>query len=215
VRITFSERAELEMYLHAQSDLWAKSDDTPGLWMRYAGDYAFLLQETDVSVILVGEGTQEAGEDLLKRLLVSWTGYSLRVSHVGILQNVLGLSDEIAHLVALELADAQPPPLAAAPPTRQPEHSGHVGTWMLLGGGYVNLRLQDDLLYAQLSIPMANEDLAFGGALRGIVRSYEGSTVSAAACLAGWPSPPLRPEEGGELARRIDETPAGPEPEQS
>ena len=208
--ITWWEYDELVEHLSSRPDIWTRSDENEFLWLRSAseeGPDAGLLfsppSDPESPFRCYALETIPLGwdEDYLNvyitGLLTHWTSFSVRKRTEEFLIDELHIDPQTSHLsaIALESFDwterstsitetTGPAPLPDSIATiLPPPKVGHVGTWLLAGGGYVRLDFQNVLIRATISIP-SEKSRGYGPPLEGFVRPYDGRTSDAIAFLS-------------------------------
>jgi hypothetical protein len=153
-----------------------------------------------------------------ERMLLHWTSYAQRERVETFLRTEVGVAPELAALAAIAIASFDYSPRPKDPekefeepqqeilpdtfriPNYTPLHDyNHIGTWILRDGGYVALRLEGEMIRAQISIKAKNYDGYDPFGLSGYVRHRSLTSEQFAACLAGWP---LAEDEAREAANK-------------
>lgn len=141
-------------------------------------------------------------DEYLDKLLSHWTSYSFRLKVERLLQEEMGCTAEVAHLLAIAICqiDQEPTPCPEAspePPRPQaiwpdtlPDYpvsqlERDVRTYPIVGGGFVSLRMRGEQLHVRLSLKVAKQyGGGYGHFLEGYVRSNQPRLT--AAMMAGW-----------------------------
>lgn len=145
------------------------------------GDSAFRLYSLDAHLL---EWTEEHCKDYVTGLLDHWTTYSLRSRVQKFMTADLQLADEMAMIAAIAVtsfdhSEERKDPDGDEPVIRPSDVVVYdqfprlpdpfdVGTWLLAGGGYVKLRLNQNVLSVTLSIPSLSDGFPYP--LKGVVR---------------------------------------------
>jgi len=188
--LTQLEHSELLDHFEQSSDIWMQSDENPSLWLRSDDSgplCAVQFVPADPVVHVSGvpiAWTLEEMDAYLERLLEHWTSFLHRKSVEAFLRDELHVDADTAELSAIALSQlAVPSPKGLAPdlpeiPVQTPP--GEIGLFQIVGGGYVLLRMRDDLLHATLSVPSNRQHSSFGPPFTSVFRTHSMHTKNAA-----------------------------------
>lgn len=182
------------LWLRTHVSQWAEDGspvEEPALGLLFEKEATGTFNVRPVPISWSAEGC----DSYLERLLVHWTGYGHRQRVILFFMNTLGLTPETAELMslALEELDADPDgsprqdpedlgpvqesmvPDALPPILPKPKDPADLGTWPLLSGGWLKLKLMGGMLRVQISL-RDRLSKGFGPLLEGYVRPLDGRT---------------------------------------
>lgn len=214
--LTWWEIEELEEHLNGRPDIWTADEtygmwlrtdgsDNPVLGLKFLGPNSTgPYRKFKVQCIPLGWSVEQCDE-YLDRLCTKWTSYGFRTAVFSLLATDEGIKmdPKLAEAVAVAIAKIEqepaPDPERLELPTQGeiwPDMAGckmepatverTVRTTGLIGGGYVSIRYQGEMLRVRISMPSAHHE-GFDHPLEGYVRPRYGNLALAAGDLFGHP----------------------------